>query len=108
MKIGELRDRVTIQENILTPDGYGGFSEVWQDKYTVWANIKPLRGREYFEMKKVQSEITHKITIRFRNDINTSNRIKYKGQIFYIKSIIDIDNRHRFLEIMCIGSGEDG
>ncbi|MDK2986534.1 MAG: hypothetical protein PWQ96_2178 [Clostridia bacterium] len=108
MQIGELRDKVTIQEYIQTPDGYGGFSETWQDKYTVWANIKPLRGREYFEMQKIQSEITHKITIRYRSDINTSNRIRYKDQILNIKSVIDIDNRHRYLEIMCIGSDQDG
>lgn len=108
MQIGELRDKVTIQEYIQTPDRYGGFSETWQDKYTVWANIKPLRGREYFEMQKIQSEITHKITIRYRSDINTLNRIRYKERILNIKSVIDIDNRHRYLEIMCIGSGQDG
>lgn len=103
MRIGQLKDRVTIQNYVRTPDGYGGYTETWQDIATVWANIKPLRGREFFQAQQIQSEVTHKITIRYRNDIDETCRVKYNGQIFDIKSIIDIDNRHRFLELMCVG-----
>lgn len=104
MRIGQLKDRITIQNYVRTPDGYGGYDETWQDIATVWANIKPLRGREFFQAQQIQSEITHKITIRYRNDIDKTCRVKYNSKTFDIKSIIDIDNKHRFLEIMCIGS----
>lgn len=108
MRIGDLRDRVTIQNFIRTPDEYGGYTETWQDIATVWANIKPLRGREFFQAQQIQSEVTHKITIRYTDIVKPTSRIKYNNRIFEIKSIIDVDNRHRFLEIMCIGSGQDG
>ncbi|WP_069649642.1 phage head closure protein [Caloranaerobacter ferrireducens] len=104
MNVGLLRDRVTIQNYVRIPDGYGGYTETWQDVATVWANIKPLRGREFFQAQQIQSEVTHKITIRYTDAVNITSRIKYKNKTFEIKSIIDIDNRHRFLEIMCIGS----
>lgn len=100
----KLRDKIIIQELVQTPDGQGGFEDKWQDKITVWANIKPLRGREFFQAQQIQSEVTHKMTIRYTTKIDETNRVVYNNRVFDIKSPpIDIDNRHRFLELLCIG-----
>jgi len=46
MKIGKLRHRITIQEKVTVPDGYGGVTSTWKDVATVWSSVEPLKGRE--------------------------------------------------------------
>lgn len=105
MKIGKLRHRVTIQKLISTPDGGGGSTKTWIDDATVWAAIEPLRGGERYVAQQVQSELTHKITMRYREGIKPQMRIKYKDRIkdriFEIWSVIDIDERRIWLEMLC-------
>lgn len=101
MKIGKLRHRVTIQKLISTPDGGGGSTKTWIDDATVWAAIEPLRGGERYVAQQIQSELTHKITMRYREGIKPQMRIKYKDRIFEILSVIDIDERRIWLEMLC-------
>ena len=48
MRIGELRKQVTVQAEGQTPDGAGGYTLAWTNVATVWAEIKPVTGREIF------------------------------------------------------------
>lgn len=99
--IGKLRHRITIQELIKVDDGYGGTVETWQNIATVWAAIAPLRGSERYTAQQVQSELTHKVTIRYRAGIKTQMRIVYKDKIFEIEAIIDVEERRQWLELLC-------
>lgn len=99
--IGKLRHRVTLQELVKTDDGYGGIVETWQDVATVWAAIKPLRGNERYTAQQVQSELSHKITIRYQAGIKPQMKLLYKGRTFEIESVIDIEERHQWLELLC-------
>ena len=99
--IGKLRHRVTIQQLIRGDDGYGGTIETWQDVATVWAVIEPLRGNERYTAQQVQSELTHKVTIRYRAGIKPQMRLLYKGKTFEIEAVIDVEERHQWLELLC-------
>lgn len=99
--IGKLRHRVTLQELVKTDDGYGGIVETWQDVATVWAAIEPLRGNERYTAQQVQSELSHKVTIRYRAGIKPQMRILYGNRVFDIEAVIDVDERHRWLELLC-------
>lgn len=101
MNVGQLRHRVTIQQLTRVEDEGGGYAEVWTEVATVWAAIKPLRGNERYEAQQVQSTLTHKVTIRYREGIKPQMRLTYKGRIFDIESVIDIEERHRWLELLC-------
>jgi len=46
MKIGKLDKRITLQSRSATLDDYGQELNSWSDIATVWANVKPLGGRE--------------------------------------------------------------
>lgn len=51
---------------------------------------------------KLKPEVSHRIYVRFRNDITADMRIKYHGRIFTIEGPpLDIDERHELLEIQC-------
>ncbi|MCD3331237.1 phage head closure protein, partial [Clostridium botulinum] len=72
-----------------------------QDIKTVWASVNPIRGREYLENKKVQAELTYKVTIRYTKGIAPDMLIKFKDKILNIQDIINPYESNKFLELMC-------
>ncbi|WP_434642754.1 phage head closure protein [Thermoanaerobacterium thermosaccharolyticum] len=101
MNAGKLRHRATIQQLVSTDDGAGGSIETWQDIVTVWAAIEPLRGNERYTAQQVQSTLSHKVTIRYREGIKPQMRLTYKGRVFEVESVIDVEERHQWLELLC-------
>jgi SPP1 family predicted phage head-tail adaptor len=101
MKIGDLRQRITLQQSVKTPDGHKGFTEQWQDLATMWAAVEPLTGREYFSAHQIKAEVTHRVKVRYRTDATTKMRFKLGDRALLIESIIDIKERREMLEILC-------
>ena len=96
-----LRHRIEIQQRIVNLDEHGIASETWVLFLSVWASIEPLRGREYFQSKTENAEITAKIKMRYTPGITPAMRAVYKGRVFSITSVIDINERHREIHLMC-------
>ncbi len=66
-----------------------------------WANIQNLKGREYWDSKATNSEVTSKIKIRYRDDITTDMRVEYEGRYFYVDSFFDPYEERKELLLMC-------
>lgn len=106
INIGDLRQRVTIEGYVVSSDGYGGRPKSWVPVATVWAKVEPLRGREYFEAHQIKTEVTHRVIIRYRPDVTPEMRVKVgDNRYLLIESVIDIEERHRFLELICREEG---
>ncbi|MGV6989651.1 phage head closure protein [Testudinibacter sp. P80/BLE/0925] len=101
MQIGKLRHRITLQQQISTLNSYGSAITDWEDVATVWAEIKPLSGREYFAAEQVQSEITTQIWLRYRPDIQPTMRVKWGDRTFEVVSAINHNERNTALQLMC-------
>lgn len=111
MPIGKMRHKLDLQVKVLTEDG-GGSSSVssYSTFATVFGSITPKSGGERMFGDQLQEPITHIIRIRFRRDISFKNRIQYKftndgisvTRVFNIKRVINVDNRDRYIEIMCV------
>lgn len=95
------RHRITFQKEEKTPDGVKGFTVAWNDFAVAWASIAPLVGREYFYAHQITAEVTHRIRMRYRKDINSKMRITLGERVFNIESIIDMEERHVYLELLC-------
>lgn len=108
MSAGKLRHRVTIQQLVKADDGYGGIVETWQDVATVWATVEPLRGSERYRAQQVQSELTHKVTMRYRPGVKPQMRLLYGDRVLEIEAVIDVEERHRWLELLCSEVVQDG
>lgn len=103
--IGDLRHRITFQEAVLASDGIGGQVEAWQniaDTPTVWARIEPVNGLERFFAEKLEENVSHKITIRYRNDILPQYRILFDGRVFEVKTSRALLERKDFTIIEAI------
>jgi SPP1 family predicted phage head-tail adaptor len=102
MNPGELRHRITIQKLVNTQDTFGQPLEQWPNVVTVWASVKPIVGKEFFAAETVNSEVTHKIKIRYRAGITPDMRVKFKNRYFQIIGPpINYKELNTELQLMC-------
>lgn len=100
-RAGELRQRVTVEAPSVARNAQGGFSETWATAETRYAKIEPLSGREFFEAQRVDSDVTHMVTMRYFSGLTSSHRITYGSRTFYIESVINTDERDWKTVAMC-------
>ncbi|WP_085908283.1 phage head closure protein [Kiloniella majae] len=96
MRIGKLRERISLQELSLAGDGGGGQVETWNEVAKVWANVKPLSGREQIIANKETGTTLYRITIRSR-DISSSWRVVWGTKTLNIREILEGDSSQQFL-----------
>lgn len=102
LRAGLLRHEVVLQSlGARFDDGYGGGSISDTDVVTVWADVEPLQGVELFQAAQFNPSVNYRITIRYYPGIRPSWKVKYGTRVFDIKSVIDVDERHRKIELMC-------
>lgn len=100
MRAGGLRHRITIQSVTETSDGMGGFTEAWATYVTAWADIKPVKGEEALEHKKLEHELVHRIWTRYISGITTKMRIVWGTRTMRIIGLRNPDERDKMFEIM--------
>jgi SPP1 family predicted phage head-tail adaptor len=113
MRAGDLRHRITFQTRSTGQDAIGGQALPWSDVTTVWADVSPLSGREIMAAQAIQSELTHMISVRYQSQFSdpkvmAAMRIMYGNRIFNIHASIDVDERHKTIEISCGEGLNDG
>lgn len=101
MEIGRLRHRITLQKQVNRLNQYGATITEWQDIATLWAEVRPLSGREYFSAQQIQSEISLQIWLRFQPEITPTMRVKHNKQYYEILAVINHQGRNRSLQLMC-------
>ncbi len=86
-RAGELCHRITIQK--LTSgrdeDGYP-LPEQWTDYVQLWAKVTHLSGKDLIAAQASQSKVIARLKIRYREDIDTTMRVIYKGRAYAIDS----------------------
>lgn len=96
---GKLRNTIVVERAVKTPDGGGGADNTWQTVATIRAYIKPISGGERFQAMRLEADTTHRIFIRYRSDLLTSDRINYNGRLFQIRALINLEERNQWFEI---------
>ncbi len=91
MQIGKMNKRVALQQEQQTPDGAGGYTLAWTTLADVWANISPSSGREVSAAGRLEGQVTHKVTLRGRVDIQitTDMRLLYGTRAFNVRAVLD-------------------
>ena len=102
MNPGELRHRIKLQKLETRVNQNGFEEEIWIDHKTLWASIKNLHGREYFQAAAVQKENTVKFIIRYFDGLDTSMKILFKGKHYDITSIDNIRYEDKNIEIKAV------
>lgn len=101
IRAGELDRRVTLQQRSTSQDTFGQQVTTWTDVAVLWANVRPLSGRELLTAGAINAELSHVVTIRYRAGITPAMRLTYGGQVFNILSVVDPEMAHVSLELQC-------
>ena len=106
---GKLKHRVMFQQLMRVQDRMGGYVEVWQDAFEVWASIKSGANiadtREVVGSDAVRDENQYKILIRFHPTVTPSMRIRFGARIFAIQGVRDLYESKEILELRCVERG---
>lgn len=78
-----------------------GQAATWNTYATVWAKIAPLSGRQAWAAQQFVSEVSHTITIRYRQDVQARHRIQFGGRNFEIKAVLNPEERNIRLDLLC-------
>jgi len=108
MSAGRLRRRVTIQRSVRVDDGYGGSQVVWEDVGKVWAAVEPLRGSERYAAQQVKNDLSHRVLMRYRPGITPQMRLVLNDRVLNIEAAINVEERNRWLELLCREVVADG
>ena len=103
MQAGKLNKKIVIYQLVTgspAVDEFGQPNTSWEVLDTVWGAVEPLSGRDFWAQQQVQSEITGKIRIRYRNDLKPGMKAVYNSKTYMILTIIDQLEEHKELQLM--------
>ena len=105
VEAGRLRHRLVLQSPSTQPDGGGGqVGDPWAAPVkvaTVWGSVEPVSGRERLRAQRLETQVTHRITIRYRMGVTAAMRLVLGVRVFNIRAVLDLGERHRVLELLC-------
>lgn len=87
MRIGQMRDRITIQRNEPVRDAIGQPIDNWQNVATVWADVRFLNGKAFIAADKETSSVNASIRIRKR-DVTTDMRVIFESELYDIVTVL--------------------
>ena len=102
LRAGRLRHRIEIQQKTESRSALGDYIESWTSLTTVWGSVEPFQGNEQLLADQIDSRVTHRIILRYRNGIGDTAKFRFRndGNIFNPINIINKEYRDWQLEIL--------
>lgn len=100
MASSRLKHRLSLEQEVLSSDGVGGYTKSWEVLAELWAEIRPLGGLEAFFTGRLNAKATHKIRLRYRSGVTTAMRLVFGERVFNIRSVHNIDEKNDMLELL--------
>lgn len=103
MQAGRLRHRITIQRKEQTQNpNTGAMTTTWATVATVWAVVEPLSAREFIAAQAVQSDVSVRITMRYRPGITSAMRLLHDGKTYNITGVLaDKASGREYITLPC-------
>ena len=112
MFAGRLRHKVDIEQLVAgSPNqtAEGAPDESWAVYLNdIWASVEPLSGRELFSAQEHHSEVTVRVRVRYRTGITAKMRVVFESKNYNILYVLDPEERHRELQLLCTEGLNDG
>lgn len=102
---GQLKERVAFEQKGSAPDGFGGTTTGFVEKFQRWASFQHLRGGEAVQAARLQGQ--HTIVVRVRACPSTKTvtaewrvRDLRSGTIYAIKDV-EVETNRAFISFTC-------
>jgi SPP1 family predicted phage head-tail adaptor len=89
--------RVFLQKENQISGEFGEIDSKFENIAEVWANIKPVDSKQVFSRMKNDIEISHVITIRYRDDAKNCKRIVFNNRYFDVFGVVCPNEERDFL-----------
>lgn len=97
---GRLRERVTVQSATETRNNLGESVQTWSTFAERWASVEGLSGREVLLSGQQQTEVTHRVRMRYVEGMTQRMRLFWRGRVLEITSLLEHNNRTEH-ELLC-------
>ena len=97
---GMMRERVLLQKPATNRTGLGSANLEWEDVAEVWASVNGVTAREFLLAGQQQTNISHRVQMRYLTGLTHQMRILWRGRTFEIVSILERENRSQH-ELLC-------
>ncbi len=104
MSVGGYRHKIEVQEKFVTSYGTRGEPVyTWTTKYTTWAKVRGLNGREVYALQQRWPDVAVMIEAKWMSGIATDMRIVDTccSRTFDIKEATDVAGDRRYLRFAC-------
>ncbi|SFW17990.1 phage head closure protein [Selenomonas ruminantium] len=108
--LNELRQRITIQRPVSTVDDMGNLiQDGTEDVCTVWAKVLPYAAKISDGYAEKVDEVSYRIAIRYRADIEVTDTILWQGKKLIISAPpYPLDGLRKYLIMEAKELVEDG
>lgn len=97
---GMLNRRITFLVKDSTETITGGERVAWVPYKSTYAMIKPSTGREVFFAGGLSAIGTSIVTIRYRDDIDETMTVLYRGKSHQVRSIINLEEADVWMQVL--------
>ncbi|WP_438749460.1 phage head closure protein [Pararhizobium sp. O133] len=98
---GQLSVRLDLEMRSDASDGQGGVVTTFTTFATLWARIEPVATRIEERSDEAVFSVTHRLWIRFRDDLSAGMRFRKGGRMFTVRAFYDPDETRRYLVCNC-------
>ena len=95
-----MRERVSVQAQSQTVDTAGAITTTWVEAFSCWARIRPVSAKKLMLAGRDEGVRVYEMTIRFRDDVGTTNRIVWRTRKFDVQGTSDDSEQRQFLECL--------
>lgn len=99
--VGELNQRVEFRRRTDMPVDTAWLKPEFSGGFKTWAKLRPVGDTVRIDTAQIDNAITHKITIRYREGIDTDFEILHDGMLYRVKGAEKLNGQKRFLQISC-------
>lgn len=100
-QVGALRRRVALEAPADSADDVGGATRAYAEFARVWAQVTALSGETRLVGDRQEQAITHRLLLRWRDDVNGQTRIRLGARVFHVRATRDPDAARRVLVVDC-------
>jgi len=98
---GKMRERVTIERATATRNSIGESVQTWSTFAERWASVEGLSSREVLQSGQQQTEVSHRVRMRYLPGLAQTMRLKWRGRTLEITSLLEHGNRTEH-ELLCV------
>ncbi len=93
-----LREKIQIQQKVEQSGPFPPLDD-YEDYIKIWAEVRFLRGRNFYAAKAANVKTDVEFIIRHRTDLDETMRVVHKGKDYEIEGITPMDNNSSYMMI---------